>query len=267
MDRRTWLVAVLILTSSLASFAQTGGKKRRPLPYEFGSVTISTYSQKASMAPVVFDHWVHRARYTCRVCHVDVGFAMKPGASNIKAADNMKGYYCGSCHNGRTLSEGHTIFAACSKMAKEEDAARCDRCHSEGKQVPRDHDFAQFAKSMPRERFGNGIDWQQAEELGLIHPADVVPGLSIQRKNLRVEGDFQLNSKVAGMPDIIFSHRKHTVWNGCELCHPEIFVGVKKGASHYSMATIFEGNSCGACHNTVAFPLTDCQRCHTKAAR
>ena len=71
----------------------------------------------------------------------------------------------------------------------------------------------------------------------------------------------------AYMPDIIFSHRKHTVWNGCELCHPEIFVGVKKGSSRYSMATIFEGNSCGACHNMVAFPLTDCQRCHTKAVQ
>jgi c(7)-type cytochrome triheme protein len=66
------------------------------------------------------------------------------------------------------------------------------------------------------------------------------------------------------MPDIIFSHAKHTVWNGCELCHPEIFVGVKKGATKYSMVEIFEGKYCGACHVTVAFPLIDCGRCHTR---
>jgi c(7)-type cytochrome triheme protein len=264
VHRRTWLVVVLIIATSIPLCSQTGGKKRRALPYEYGRVTIQTYSQRASMAPVVFEHWIHRQLFTCRVCHVDVGFAMKPGASNIKAADNMKGYYCGACHNGRMVSGGRTVFAACSKMVKEEDGARCDRCHSEGKEIPSDRDFARFAKSMPRERFGNGIDWQQSEELGLIHPADFVPGLSIQRKNLRVEHDFSLSAKVAGMPDIIFSHRKHTVWNGCELCHPEIFVGVKKGATRYSMATIFEGNSCGACHTTVAFPLTDCQRCHLK---
>lgn len=267
MHRRSWLVAVFLFLSLMPVSAQTGGKKRRALPYEFGRVTISTYSERASMSPVVFDHWVHRSMFSCRVCHVDVGFAMKPGASNIKAADNAKGYFCGACHNGRMISEGRTVFAACSKTAKEEDVARCDRCHSSGKPVVMEHDFNQFAKSMPRERFGNGIDWQRAEELGLIHPSDFVPGLSIKRKNLRVENDFSLNAKVAGMPNIIFSHRKHTAWNGCELCHPEIFVGVKKGATKYSMATIFEGNSCGACHTTVAFPLTDCQRCHMKAVQ
>ena len=66
------------------------------------------------------------------------------------------------------------------------------------------------------------------------------------------------------MPAIIFSHKKHTVWNGCELCHPEIFVGVKKGATKYSMVEIFDGKYCGVCHTNVAFPLLDCQRCHTE---
>jgi c(7)-type cytochrome triheme protein len=264
MHRKSWLLGILIVACVISATAQTGGKKRRPLPYEYGRVVIQTYSQKASLAPVVFEHWIHRSMFTCRVCHVDVGFAMKPGASGIKADDNRKGYFCGACHNGRMIHDGRTIFPACSKLVNEGDAARCERCHSQGKQVPSDRDFAQFVKTMPRERFGNGIDWQAAEETGLIHPSDFVPGLSIKRKNLRIENDFSLNSKVAGMPDIIFSHRKHTVWNGCELCHPEIFVGVKKGTTRYSMVTIFEGNSCGACHNTVAFPLMDCQRCHTK---
>ena len=57
--------------------------------------------------------------------------------------------------------------------------------------------------------------------------------------------DFELGAKVEGMPDIIFSHRKHTVWNGCELCHPEIFIGIKKGITEYSMVEIFDGKYCG----------------------
>lgn len=265
MAARAWLVAVLILGSLYApAQQQPTGKKRRPLPYEYGRVVIQAYSDRPTLPPVVFEHWIHRQMFTCRVCHVDVGFAMKPGASAIKAEDNQRGYYCGACHNGRMIANGRTVFAACSRLTPDTDITRCERCHSMGKTPRSDYDFTAWIKTMPRERFGNGVDWQQAEELGQIHPADFVPGISIKRKDLRVEGDFSLNSKVAGMPDIIFSHRKHTVWNGCELCHPEIFVGVKKGATRYSMVTIFEGGSCGACHNTVAFPLTDCQRCHTK---
>jgi c(7)-type cytochrome triheme protein len=73
-----------------------------------------------------------------------------------------------------------------------------------------------------------------------------------------------LNPKVEGLPNIVFSHKKHTVWNGCEVCHPDIFIGVKKGLTKYSMPEIFEGKYCGVCHTSVAFPLMDCQRCHTK---
>jgi len=33
---------------------------------------------------VVFDHWLHRAKFTCRLCHVDIGFAMKAEATDIR---------------------------------------------------------------------------------------------------------------------------------------------------------------------------------------
>lgn len=133
-----------------------------------------------------------------------------------------------------------------------------------GRRVSSDFDFFTFSAPLPKERFGNGIDWEKAEEEGLIKPATVLEGYTPPKHQLAVQKDFDLNAKVEGMPDILFSHRKHTVWNGCELCHPDIFMGVKKGNSHYSMVDISEGKSCGACHVTVAFPLTDCQRCHTK---
>jgi c(7)-type cytochrome triheme protein len=65
------------------------------------------------------------------------------------------------------------------------------------------------------------------------------------------------------MPDIVFSHQKHSVWNGCEVCHPQVF-SIEKGATPYTMQDIFDGRFCGACHSKVAFPSDDCQRCHTE---
>ncbi len=254
------LLLALVLPS--AALAEPSGKKRRPLPYEYGTVVIDNHSQAAGLAPVVFEHWLHRARFTCRLCHVDVGFAMKAGATDIKAADNIAGFYCGACHN-KSLSGGKTVFEACGKVGAQHRPA-CLRCHSSGKNVRPEIDFAAFTKNLPRGRFGNGIDWEKAEKERLIAPADYLEGVSIRRKPISAQKDFALEPKLVGMPNIIFSHEKHTVWNGCELCHPEIFVGVKKGTTKYSMVEIFDGKYCGVCHATVAFPLLDCQRCHTK---
>ena len=130
----------------------------------------------------------------------------------------------------------------------------------------RDLDFATFTKPLPRGRFGNGIDWEKAELDGLLKPVDYLEGVSVKRHIRPGQEDFALSAKLPGMPDIIFSHAKHTTWNGCELCHPEIFK-VRRGETRTSMVQIFEGQSCGTCHVTVAFPLIDCQRCHASPVK
>jgi c(7)-type cytochrome triheme protein len=257
MKKALLFTGLLFCIVSIA-FAQTGVKKRRPLPYEYGRVVINNYSEAAHLAPVVFDHWLHRTKFTCRLCHVDVGFAMKANATDIRAVDNMSGYYCGSCHNGKTA------FSSCSTSMVGKNSETCIRCHSLGKNVVKKYKFKEFVKGWPRGRFGNGVDWEKTEEEGLITPSDYLEGVSIKREKLAVQKDFELEPKYEGMPNIIFSHRKHTVWNGCELCHPEIFIGIKKGLTKYSMMDIFEGKYCGVCHSSVAFPLIDCQRCHTE---
>jgi len=264
MSTKRILIKLLVLSVCIQAFSQTGVKKKRPLPYEYGQVVINNYSEQNHLAPVVFDHWIHRSKFTCRVCHVDVGFAMKADGTNIRAIDNERGFYCGACHNGKRLVDGKVVFQACSRRFSGEDAKRCQRCHSYGLNVASEYDFFQFSQPLPKERFGNGIDWEKAEQLGLIKPSNFLEGVSIERNPLVVQKDFALNPKVAGMPDIIFSHKKHTAWNGCELCHPDIFIGVKRGTTHYTMVDISQGKSCGACHTAVAFPLTDCQRCHSK---
>jgi c(7)-type cytochrome triheme protein len=130
----------------------------------------------------------------------------------------------------------------------------------------RKYEFAAFAKKLPKTVLGSGIDWEQAETSGLIKPVDFLDGISIRRPPLKVQKDFAIEPKAAGIEDVVFSHKKHAVWNGCEVCHPDIFPSVQKGTTAYSMSQINEGQYCGVCHDKVAFPLHDCQRCHIKPA-
>lgn len=231
---------------------------------KYGRVVIGNFSRQAGMAKVVFNHWLHRSQFTCRVCHVDIGFFMKQGETRMTAADNMRGYYCGACHNGKTQSFENPVFKACSIPPNPEEMSRCDRCHSLGKDVKKKYDFAKFTEKMPKAVLGNGVDWEKAETAGLITLKDNVPGFPIIKKKMPIQKDFSLDSKASWMGDILFSHKKHAKWNGCELCHPDIFLGVSKGATKYNMFQIYEGEYCGVCHLNVAFPLKDCAKCHVK---
>jgi c(7)-type cytochrome triheme protein len=218
---------------------------------------MNNLSEKNGMAPVVFSHWLHRSKFTCRLCHVDIGFAMQANGTAIREEDNRKGFYCGACHNGKIA------FAATVRKSPMEEEKNCDRCHWQGRNASPRFDFAAFTAGFPKGRFGNNVDWEAAELEGKIRLTDTLPEISVKRRPLEVPKDYSIEAKMAGLPEIIFSHKKHAVWNGCELCHPDIYA-VKTGATKYTMEDVFAGKFCGACHGSVAFPATDCQRCHVK---
>ena len=258
MKYKTTIVAILSLIFASAVIAQTfGTKKRQPRPAEFGNVVINNVSESANMAPVVFTHWLHRVNYTCRLCHVDLGFAMEAGQTDFREEDNQNGLYCGACHNGKIA------FSSQQKGQDKVASKNCDRCHSLGKKVEFTYNFYDVVKGFPRARFGNKVDWLKAEEQGLLDLTDHLEGISIKRSKLRFPVDAVIDAKVYEMPDIIFSHEKHAVWNGCELCHPQVF-GIKSASMVYEMQEIFDGKYCGACHGKVAFMNLDCQACHSK---
>jgi hypothetical protein len=50
-----------------------------PPPEVYGDVLINRASSDKNMTAVVFSHWVHRVKYKCNVCHVDLEFATKTG--------------------------------------------------------------------------------------------------------------------------------------------------------------------------------------------
>lgn len=260
---KKYLVLIVVLLT-IAGMAMAGeGVKKRSKAYEYGSVTIDNFSSKAGFGPVVFDHWVHRARYTCRLCHIDLGFNMKANGTGITATDNMKGVFCGTCHNGKSKYKDTVIFKSCTKEFAKSDTKTCERCHQVGRNTKKQQTFVNFIQLLPKARFGNGVNWEKAEEMGMITLVDQLEGISIKMEPLPIQKDFAITSKIGGMPDIIFSHKKHTVMIGCEICHPDIFT-VKKGQTKYSMTEMFDGKYCGVCHDTVAFPQMDCQRCHSK---
>jgi c(7)-type cytochrome triheme protein len=250
------VVFVLANTSS-AQFHLPGPPPQNPSDY--GKVILDTYSS-TNPGAVVFDHWLHRSKFTCRLCHVDIGFAMEAKATGIRAATNRQGFHCGACHDGKRIIDGKTVFASCSD---EKNGKQCARCHSPGKQGVREYEYKVFTAKLPKDRYG--INWEAAENEGRIKPIDFLDGLSVRKRPMPSREDFSINAGSSMIHPILFSHEKHSVWNGCELCHPEIFPTARKNTVAYSMFSNIDGRHCGACHGKVAFPLNYCGNCHPRA--
>jgi len=249
--------AVLLIALPIAASAWTS-----PPPPDYGHVELRNFSGSAGIEPVQFDHWRHRPYFTCRLCHVDIGFAMTAGDTRVSASTNQSGFHCGACHNGKTVVAGKVVFPACGARATPVDAARCRRCHHRGDPAQRRKEFEAVAEGLPRAGAAGEVDWEKAEALGRIHPADHVEGVSLPRRPIAMDKDVTIESR-GWMTDVIFSHKKHAIWNGCEVCHPEIFPHNRE-APRPKMVDIASGESCGACHGRVAFSLGACERCHRK---
>lgn len=256
-----YLAAMAILGAALAS----PGMEVVPA-HRYGLVQLGNRAAAAKVPPVTFDHWRHRARFTCRLCHVDVGFAMSAGLTAISASTNRSGYHCGACHNGKTLLGGKPVFASCSEGRDVDESPSCRRCHEQRDPDRARKEYEAFAEKYPKKGQARGIDWEDAESKGLVRPIDHVEGVSIRRAPLKMDKEISIESS-GWMTNVLFSHRKHSVWNGCEVCHPEIYPSTKSGTKKTSMIQISSGESCGVCHTKVAFPIADCERCHVKPVR
>ena len=115
--------------------------------------------------------------------------------------------------------------------------------------------------SLPKGKSGNYVNWMESLEDDLIHPR--VDRLNPDAQSVIM--DLNIVREVKGsMPDVVYSHKSHTEWLDCSNCHPAIFVP-QKGANNISMAGILLGQQCGVCHGKVAFPVSECRRCHSQS--
>ena len=68
---------------------------------------------------------------------------------------------------------------------------------------------------------------------------------------------------------VIFEHKVHTMEGGmdCDSCHDDLFemeAGVAEENDDFTMATLYDGGYCGACHDgdTAFASDTRCTACH-----
>ena len=114
--------------------------------------------------------------------------------------------------------------------------------------------------SLPDSTSGNYVDWNKA-----LDEANIAPRNSLtSSETAPFVFDLNIVREVKGtMPDVVYPHKQHTQWLDCSNCHPAIFIP-QKGANQISMASILMGEKCGVCHGKVAFPVSDCRRCHSR---
>ena len=115
-------------------------------------------------------------------------------------------------------------------------------------------------ETLPDSKSGNYVSWNEAVDQGLIEPRNSIGDQSTPPIVL----DLNIVREVKGsMPDVVYPHKQHTQWLDCSNCHPAIFIP-QKGANQISMASILLGEKCGVCHGKVAFPVSECRRCHSR---
>jgi c(7)-type cytochrome triheme protein len=112
--------------------------------------------------------------------------------------------------------------------------------------------------TLPGDGAGNQVRWVKALRDGYISPrTNILPETEVQVLDLDV-----LMPRTGEMPIVLFPHLPHTEWLDCENCHDRIFARTA-GATPVNMFKILQGEYCGQCHGAVAFPLTECARCHS----
>ena len=116
---------------------------------------------------------------------------------------------------------------------------------------------------LPRDQTGD-IDWVVALDEGIINPKEsIIEEEPVPLTEITPILDFKIRFRIdAELPDVIFPHKPHQQLLDCRNCHPAIFL-MQAGTNPITMKKIEEGQFCGRCHGKVAFPLTNCDRCHS----
>ncbi len=223
-------------------------------------------SQSRTFA-VTFSHRPHTTVLSCGSCHPTL-FPLRKGGSPITMRRILAGEACGACHGKvafpieKSCPRCHTLPApttALKSLSGGEQAREAMSAIFRGNgPLPKSWDdlHAQFPKDA-----GGGVDWVRALADGKITP---LPGPDRRTEDQPVlPMDVPVGKERSKLFRVSFPHASHTQWVTCTSCHPEIFQ-MARGTTPITMARIMAGEACGACHGKVAFPLYDCNRCHSK---
>jgi c(7)-type cytochrome triheme protein len=218
---------------------------------------VELATSRAKTFNVTLSHAGHTKWLTCQNCHPGI-FPIKHQAppAVVTMGKIRQGKFCGACH-------GPVAFGV---------ERSCERCHAEIpakkmwspseaplRPIEQLHKWEEAKRMLPIASDGE-TDWTTALVRGVISPRPAISQVASDEPILASD----VVRLPAGMEDyqIIFPHTAHTAWLNCESCHPEPFQ-MQAGATSMSMDQINEGQLCGRCHGTVAFPVSACNRCHT----
>ena len=73
------------------------------------------------LPPARFAHWVHRSRYQCKACHMEL-YVPQAGANVVTMKMIADGQSCGTCHDGKTAFDAGI--------------SNCERCHAQPPKTP-----------------------------------------------------------------------------------------------------------------------------------
>ena len=155
------------------------------------------------------------------------------------------------------------VLLLCTGALAQTETRRWDALARDGVHDPRNAALRELQqpgealRHLPEDSAGNQVQWVDALQRGVIVPRT---SLDPERKIRQLDLDVYLNA-YGSTPIVRFPHREHTLWLDCANCHERLFVS-KIGANKMTMLRILQGEQCGQCHGAVAFPLTECARCH-----
>ena len=162
------------------------------------------------------------------------------------------------------LAAAIAVFALAASAAEAPPGPRWNPIARDGVHDPRSPAVGQLQEPrealsvLPPDIVGNQVRWVEALDRGRINPRTSLK----PETEVRVLDADIIMSRYGSLRAVRFPHRAHTLWLDCSNCHEKIFVS-KAGANPITMLRILSGEFCGQCHGAVAFPLTECGRCHS----
>jgi c(7)-type cytochrome triheme protein len=183
---------------------------------------------------VSFRHQTHLAKLECGSCHPTV-FPYTKG-TKITFADHSAGKACFTCHRS---TNGTSFYSDCS------------RCHTDRK-------AAAAPVSTPVAAPPPAAVPSTAPAAAPVSPPASTPSAPPAAS---FQGPGPLDYTIEGAGPVQFLHKSHGSF-ACSECHPKWFA-MKKGGSKMTMAEMYQGKSCGSCHDgKKAFASMQCAKCH-----
>lgn len=234
-------------------------------------------------ASVRFRHDLHEKHASCIQCHPKP-FVVKRGASpKITYADHAAKKACFACHDGAksfsfndcnrchikaTAPKAALVIGKSSKAVPfRHDSHRgklsCKSCHTGLFSYKKGETKVTFADHSGKKSCftcHNGAkDASFYTCKGCHKETGTAQGKTAVKRPQGPQAGLVYEMKGAG--PVQFNHPSHTAFE-CKVCHPEPFA-MQKGKTKMTMAQMYQGQSCGICHNgKKAFKSFDCAKCH-----